>query len=64
MLISRLIKITFAVVVAIFAAVLLLATTISTRTRLTCTLCRAERTDRTFLGYSWQQYQDTEFSGW
>lgn len=43
---------------------LLLTITVSTRTRKTCTLCRAERIDRTFLGFPWQHYLDTEFSNW
>ena len=38
--------------------------TVGTRTILTCTLCRAERTDRSFLGYRWQRYEENEFSSW
>lgn len=38
--------------------------TVRTRTRMSCALCRAERTDRTFLGISWQTFHDTEFAAW
>ena len=42
----------------------LMPLTVATRSPMTCTLCRAERIDRTFLGYSWQTYRDTEFADW
>jgi hypothetical protein len=60
----RAIKIACGVVAAIVAAGALMAVTVSTRSPKTCTLCRAERIDRTFLGYSWQSYRDTEFTEW
>src|SRR6185369_4432977 len=52
------------VIGAIVAVGLLMPLTVTTRTLRTCTLCRAERTDRTALGYSWQSFRDTEFTGW
>src|SRR4026209_1401345 len=49
---------------AIVAVSVLMPITVGTRSPKTCTLCRAERIDRTFLGYSWQSYRETEFTGW
>ena len=60
----RAIKIVCGVVVAIIAVGLLMPFTVATRSPKTCTLCRAERIDRTFLGYRWQSYRDTKFSAW
>ena len=60
----RAIKIACGVVAAIVAASVLMAVTVSTRSPKTCTLCRAERIDRTFLGYASQSYRDTEFTEW
>ena len=60
----RAIKIACGVVAAIVAVGVLMPLTVSTRSPKTCTLCRAERTDRTLLGYSWQSYRDTEFTAW
>lgn len=60
----RAIKMVCGVVVAIIAVGLLMPVTVATRSPKTCTLCRAERIDRTFLGYPWQSYRDTEFSAW
>lgn len=58
------IKIAYGLVAAIVAIGVLMPITVSTRAPKTCTLCRAERIDRTFLGYSWQSYRDTEFTSW
>jgi hypothetical protein len=60
----RAIKIACGVVVEIFAVGALMTVTVATRSPQTCTLCRTERMDRTFLGYSWQKQRDTEFSEW
>ena len=60
----RMIKITCWVVGTTVATGLLLPVTVSTRSPKTCTLCRAERIDRTFLGYSWHSFRSTEFAGW
>jgi hypothetical protein len=60
----RAIKIACGVVVAIVAVGALLPVTVATRSPKTCTLCRAERMDRTFLGYSWRTDRDTEFTEW
>ena len=35
-----------------------------TRTHYTCVLCRVWRTDRSFLAYKWQTFQDTAFTDW
>ena len=51
-------------IACVVAGGVLLPVTVSTRTIQTCTLCRAERTNRTFLGYAWQSYKDTVFTGW
>ena len=60
----RIIKIAFAGAGTIVAVGVLMTVTVSTRTIRTCSLCRAERTERTVLGYSWQSFRDTEFTGW
>ena len=60
----RIIKISCWVVGAVVGVGLLMPVTVSTRQRYTCTFCRTERTDRTFLGYSWQRERDTEFTAW
>lgn len=38
--------------------------TVGTESRYTCTLCRAERIDKSFLGCPWQGFRDTAFSEW
>src|SRR5258705_6436622 len=58
------IKIVCWVIGAIVAVGLLMPVTVSTRKRYACTLCRAERTERTFLGFSWQRDRDSEFTDW
>jgi hypothetical protein len=60
----RIIKIACWVVCAVVAVGVLMPLTVSTRAPKTCTLCRAERIDLTFLGYSWQSFRDTDFTGW
>jgi len=60
----RAIKIACGVIAATVAVGALMPVTVATRSRKICTLCRAERMDRTFLGYSWQTYHDTEFTDW
>lgn len=60
----RNIKIACWVIGAVVCVGLLMPVTVGTRKPYTCTFCRAERTDRTFLGYSWQQDRDTEFTAW
>jgi hypothetical protein len=53
------------VFLAILAAMgLLLPVTVATRTIQTCVLCRAEREDRSLLGYSWLNLRDTAFTYW
>ena len=52
------------VVAAIIVIFVLMPVTVSTRTRYSCTLCRAERIERTFLGLAWRRYRDTEFTPW
>jgi len=64
MLRSRAIKIICTATALLVAIGLLPTVTVATRTRLTCALCRAERTDRMFLGCAWQRYHDTEFTDW
>jgi hypothetical protein len=58
------IKIGCWVVGAIVAVGMLMPITVRTRTIRTCSLCRAERTESTLLGYSWQTFRDTEFTEW
>lgn len=58
------VKVACAVVAMVFAAAMLMAVTVATRARNTCTLCRAERTDRTLFGFRWSRFQDNEFSNW
>jgi len=58
------IKIVCGIVASVVALGVLTPITVATRSLKTCTLCRAERMDRTSLGYSWQTYRDTEFSDW
>lgn len=61
----RAIKIASCIVATIVAAVVLLpAVTVSTRAIDTCTLCRAEHSYRTVLGYSWESFRDTGFTSW
>ena len=60
----RAIKIACGVIAAIVAVGVFMPITVGTRSANTCTLCRAERIDRTLLGYAWQTYRDTEFSEW
>lgn len=50
--------------VAAIVVAVLLPVTVQTRTTYTCTLCRAERTDRTFFGFPSRSYKDTEFTKW
>jgi hypothetical protein len=38
--------------------------TVGTESRYTCTQCRAERVDKSFLGLPWQSFRDTPFSEW
>lgn len=38
--------------------------TVRTESRYTCTLCRAERIDNSFLGYPWHSFRDREFTEW
>jgi hypothetical protein len=57
-------KIACGLVGAMGVAGLLMLITVTSRTTKTCTFCRAERIDRSVLGYSWQSYRDTEFTGW
>lgn len=42
----------------------ILPISVGTESRYTCTLCRAERIDKTFLGLPWQSFHDTEFTEW
>jgi hypothetical protein len=60
----RALKLACGIVAALVAVGALMGVTVSTRAIETCTLCRAERTERTFLGYSWQTHRDTEFTTW
>jgi len=60
----RAIKIACMVIAACVLVGALVTVTVATRSPKTCTLCRAVRIDRTFLGYSWQTYRDTEFTEW
>jgi hypothetical protein len=60
----RAINIPSGVVAVIFAIGVLVPISVATRSDKTCTLCRAERVDRTFLGFSWQTYRDNEFTEW
>jgi hypothetical protein len=58
------IRLSAGVIATLVASGLLMTVTVCTRSPKTCTLCRAERIDRTFLGYSWRSYRDTEFTEW
>jgi hypothetical protein len=57
-------KIACGVFAALVAVGVLMPITVGTCAPKTCTLCRAERIDRTMLGYLWQSYRDTEFTEW
>lgn len=46
------------------AVAVVMQITAQTRTIRTCIFCRAERTDRTLFGYSWQSFRNNEFTEW
>lgn len=60
----RAIRAALALLAAVLVAGLIFPVTVGSRTIQTCSLCRAERVDRTLVFFSWHTYRDTTFTDW